>query len=90
MPCRQASADRPSLAIDIATLIAAEEKSHPSDFIGDSPTLQRVQLPNLTLRAALPRAVKHRLRHACLDQTGADGVDADPRASQLECAGLCN
>lgn len=84
----QPTTHSPCLTIDIATLIATQEQRHPRNLIRNSTTLQRIQLTDLPLRPTLPGMVKHRLRHSCLDQTRADGVDPDARAGELVRAGL--
>lgn len=83
MSSTQSTTNRPSLSINIATLIAAKEQRNTRNLIGNSSPLQRVQLPDLALRAALPRPVKHRLGHPRLNQSGADRVHADTRPSEL-------
>lgn len=83
MSSAQTTTNSPRLAINIATLITTEEQCHAGNLIRNGTTLRRVQLANLALGATLPRTVKDGLRHARLDEAGADGVDADTRAGQL-------
>ena len=90
MSSAQTTTDSPRLAINIATLITTEEQRHAGNLIRNGTALRRVQLANLALGAALPRTVKDGLCHARLDEAGADGVDADTRASQLVRDGLRN
>lgn len=67
MPSTQSTTNRPSLTVNIATLITTKEQRNTRNLIGNSSPLQRVQLPDLALRAALPRPIKHRLRHPRLN-----------------------
>lgn len=83
MTSTQPATNSPRLPIDITALIATKEQGHPRDLVSHSTALQRIQLPNLPLRPARPRVIKHRLRHAGLDQTGTDGIDPDTSASEL-------
>lgn len=88
MASTQPTTNSPRLPIDIAALITPKEQGHPGNLISNSTPLQRVQLSNLSLSSPRPRRVKHRLRHARLDQTGTDGIDPDSGASELVRAGL--
>lgn len=88
MSSTQSTTNSPRLPIDITTLITTQEQGDAGNFISNSTPLQRIQLPNLALGATGPRQIKHRLRHAGLDQTGADGIDPDAGAGQLVRASL--
>ena len=79
----QPTTNRPSLPVDITTLIAAQEKCHACNLISNSAPLQRIQLPDLAFRAALPRAIEYDLRHACFDEARADCVDPDAGPAEL-------
>lgn len=59
MPSTQSTTNRPSLTINIATLITTKEQRNTRNLIGNSSPLQRVQLPDLALCATLPRPIKH-------------------------------
>ena len=83
MSSTQTTTNRPSLPINIATLITTKEQRNTRNLVSNSTPLQRVQLPDLALRAALPRPVKYSLRHPRLNQPGTDRVNADTRPSKL-------
>lgn len=83
MSSTQPTTNRPSLSINIATLITTKEKRNTRNLISNSSPLQRVQLSDLALRTALPRPVKHRLRHPRLNKPRTDRVHADTRPSEL-------
>src|SRR5262249_50755530 len=72
----EAAVYRNRLAVDVTRLVARQEQSHRREFVRLSRTLERVELADLVLRAALLGAVEHWLGHAGLDQAGADRVDA--------------
>jgi len=86
--CTQPTTYSPGLAINIAALITAQEQGHTRNLIGNRTPLSRVQLPDLALRAARPSVVKDCLGHARLDQTRANGIDANTSAGQLIRTGL--
>lgn len=83
MPSTQPPTNRPCLPIHITTLIAPQEQRRARHLISNSAPLQRIQLPNLPLRAARPRLLKHRRRHARLDQARADRVHPDAGGREL-------
>src|SRR5207253_9110342 len=75
---REAAVDRDRLAVDIGGVVAGEEQSHRSEFVRLAGALQRIELADLVLGAALLGAVEHWLGHAGFDQAGAYRVDAHP------------
>ena len=83
MSSTQPPTNSPSLPIHITTLITPQKQRHARNLIRNSPTLQRIQLPNLPLRPALPRAVEHAGGHPRLDQPRADGINPDARTGEL-------
>jgi len=83
MSCTQSSADRKSLPIDIARLIAGQEQHGSRYFVRYAAPLERIELADLSLCAPRPRAIVHRLGHSRLDDAGADGIAADAGASKL-------
>ena len=85
----QSSTNSPRLPIHVAALIAPQEQSNARDLVRNRTPLQRVQLPDLPLRATRPRHVIHRLRHTRLNDTWTNRVDADACACKLVRAGLC-
>lgn len=75
--CTQPTIHSPRLSIHIATFITAQKQRDPRDFIRISTPLQRVQLPNLPLRASLPCRVVHALGHTRLNHARANGIYAN-------------
>lgn len=88
MASTQPTTDRPRLPIDITGLIASQKQRHPRHLVRDSASSRRVQLPNLTLRAARPRLLVHRQRHARLNDARTDGVDTHASTRELVGHGL--
>lgn len=80
----QPSIHSPGLSIHIARLIAPQEQHHTRHLIRASTPLHRIQLPNLLLAASRARSLVHGGGHARLDDAGADGIDADAGAGELE------
>src|SRR3569833_3906148 len=72
----EAAVDRDRLAVDIRGVVAREEKAHRREFVRLAGTLQRIELADLVLGAALLGAVEHRLGHAGFDEARAHRVDA--------------
>ena len=89
MSSTQPATNSPSLPINIRSLIRPKEQSNTRNLVSNSTSLHRIQLSNLTLSAAFPCPIKYCLRHACLDQSRTDGVNADSRAGELvrDCLG---
>jgi len=79
----QSSADRKSLPIDIARLIAGQEQHRPRHFICNAASFERIELANLPLRASRSRGVVHGLSHSRLDDARTDGIAADAGARKL-------
>src|ERR1700756_2358347 len=73
---REAAVDRKRLAVDVGRLVARQKQSHRRDLVRLAGALQRIELADLVLGAAILGAVEDRLGHAGLDQAGADGIDA--------------
>src|SRR5712671_1555395 len=78
----EATIDRDRLSVDIGRIVAGEKKSHRRQFMRLAGALQRIELADLVLGAALLGAIEHRLGHAGLDQAGTDRVDAHAGAGQ--------
>lgn len=84
----QPAADSPGLAIHIAALVGAQEQGHPRNLVCVAASSRWVQVPNLLLVAPRPGGLVHGGRHARLDETGANGINADPRTGELVRDGL--
>src|SRR3954468_10354153 len=63
----EAAIDGDRLSIDIGGLIAGEEQTHRRELVRLACALQRIELADLVLRAALLGAIEHRPGHAGLD-----------------------
>ncbi|KAI6756568.1 hypothetical protein HG530_011166 [Fusarium avenaceum] len=83
MPCAQPSINSPCLSVDIATLIASQEQRNTGDLISRAASLGGIQLADLLLTSPGSRSFVDRCCHACLNQAGADGVDANTSSGQL-------
>ena len=80
--------DGDGLAVDVGGVVGGQEQAGVGDLVGHAVAGQRVELADLVLVAAGPRAVEDRLGHAGLDQAGRDGVDPHARAVELVGRGL--
>src|SRR5690349_19936067 len=58
---RQAAIHRNRLAVDVARLVARQEQSHRREFMRLAGALERIELADLVLGAALLGAVEHGL-----------------------------
>lgn len=79
----QPSVYSPSLTIDVARFVAPQEQGNTRHLIGMGTAPQRVDLPNLFFGATRARGFVHGRRHARLNDTWANGVDADVGAGEL-------
>src|SRR5450631_4364986 len=64
---RQAAIDRDRLSVDIGGVVACEKQSHRRQFMRLAGALQRVELADLAVGAALFGVVEDRFCHAGLD-----------------------
>lgn len=88
MTSAEPTINSPSLPINIARTITAQESHHARNLISNTSSSQRVKLPDLPLGAPLPRCFVHRGRHASLDQPGTYCVASNASASKLVGRGL--
>src|SRR6202048_4292081 len=72
----EAAIDRDRLAVDIGGVVAGEKKSHRREFMRLAGALQRIELADLVLGAALLGAIEYRFCHAGFDQAGTHRIDA--------------
>src|SRR5436190_5373142 len=84
----EAAVDRDRLSVDIGRIIAGEEQSHCRELMRLAGALERVELTDLLVGAALPGIVEDRLGHAGFDQAGTHRVDAHAGARQRIGRGL--
>lgn len=84
VPSTQPPIHRPRLPIDVATLVTPQEERNPRNLISMPAPAQRIQLPNLPLRAARPCRREHRRRHARLNESRTQRIHPDPRAGELK------
>src|SRR2546425_1107433 len=78
----QAAIDRDRLAIDIGRFVARKKQSHRGEFMRLARALERIELSDLVLGAALLGIVEDRLGHAGFDQAGAHRIDAHAGARE--------
>ena len=76
------------LPVHVAALVAREKDDHLRNLARSTRTAERVELAELMLLARSAREFEEGLGHPCLNETGANGVDPDARATQLERGGL--
>jgi hypothetical protein len=88
MTSTEPSIDRPSLPVDIARAVAAQESRHARDLISNTSSGQRVELPDFPLGAPLPCCFIHRGRHTSLDQPRTYCIASDASAGELVGCGL--
>lgn len=79
----QTTVHSPRLTIDITTLVTTEEERNTRDLIRTTTASSGVNLANFLLAAACASCCVHGFRHARLDETRADGVDANACAAEL-------
>lgn len=79
----QSAIHSPRLTIDIARLITTQEQRHARHLIRDTPSLQWIQLSNLSLRPSPPRKLIHQRRHARLYDSRTQRIHSDSRAREL-------
>src|SRR5438128_1058787 len=84
----EAAIHRNRLAVDVRRLVAGQKQSHRRQLMRLAGALERIELADLVLGAALLGAIKYRLSHAGLDQAGANRVDAHAGARQRIGCGL--
>src|SRR6266403_897776 len=72
----EAAVDRDRLSVDIGRIVAGEKKSHCRELMRLAGALERVELADLVVGAALLGIVEDRLGHAGFDQAGTHRVDA--------------
>src|SRR5208282_3650047 len=80
---RQAAVHGDGLAIHVRRGIRREKYSGLSDFLRNSVALQRVELADFTFTAVGARALEYWASHSGLNQTWADGIDANTGSAQL-------
>src|SRR5687768_15915545 len=83
MTRRETSVHDEGLSIDIARGVAEQKESHVGDLDRVPAALEGIELPDLVGLPRRARVVEHRLRHARLDEPGADGVDANGISRKL-------
>jgi hypothetical protein len=83
MTSAEPSINCPSLPIDIACTITAQEGRHSCDLVSNTSSSQRIQLTDLSLGAPLPCCCVHLGRHTSLDQPRTYCVASNTTASEL-------
>src|SRR3984885_5139451 len=80
--------DRKGLAVDVGRFVARQKQRHCGDFRGRAGALQRLELPDLAIGAALSRRLEQFARHSGFDQSGTDRIDAHAAAEKRIRRGL--